>query len=337
MVIARQAEEVRVHANFAAHNDPLGKQVVHVEEVGRAIFGIVNECRDLSPFPRHDGTCGETGVRQRKEEGRVGNESLIDELRGAIAARENVLIGGTEHVFLAREYDEFLGKRLRDNEVRDVRYTRVKRPRWQEGRKHRGSQSPGRQAHVAKLAVPMFGPHEQRSMRQAAEFLQIEYQVVFAAAGVFERIALPQRYRQHGRKRRIDAPVDAEPELSHASGKGDPGLLQARTVTQPVACHRGTRPETTGLARFTAYTRRRNRHQCRSLVLRALHPKRIGLALMPATAVNAAINEAAEQAVIQLVHRSTPFAGIDSILRSSAHRTAGRQTNCLRRQNWLSL
>ena len=86
--------------------------------------------------------------------------------------------------------DEFFGERLRDNEVRDVRDTRVKRPRGQESRKHRGSQSPGGQAHVAKLAVPMFGAHEQRSMRQAAEFFQIEDQVVFAAAGVLERIAL---------------------------------------------------------------------------------------------------------------------------------------------------
>jgi hypothetical protein len=81
--------------------------------------------------------------------------------------------------------------------------------------------------------------NQQRSLRQTAEFLEVEDQVVFAATCVLEDIAFAKGRRNW----RVDAPGDSETEVSYLARKRNPRFPQAGSAPTPIARQGGTRTE----------------------------------------------------------------------------------------------
>ena len=76
-------------------------------------------------------------------------------------------------------------------------------------------------------------------MGQPDDFVEVEFHIVFAAAGVFEGISLTKGIRD---RLVIDAPCDAECKLRDFTRKGNAVLRQPRPREQCGLCPEGIEP-----------------------------------------------------------------------------------------------
>jgi len=105
VLLARQVEEHRLCLDLATDDDSLIEQVAELHEVGRAVLGIHDEHRKAAPVAGRDEARSEEGVGHPEQELWIGDQRLVHELIGAVAAGEDVLVEGAEHVFFAAEHD----------------------------------------------------------------------------------------------------------------------------------------------------------------------------------------------------------------------------------------